>query len=201
MTKKFLEENGAKDYELYDPVKGQIPGLADREINIKTPWDPAIYNFGTTANFKTPWAEKHVGETWWDLSKVKWLWYEQDSQEYKTNHWGKTFPGSEIHVYEWIESTLLPSEFVDGIPAFPDDSKYTVKERYNSELDQFINYYYYWVRNTTTIPANSVVERKNSTSFISNLLANPQGLGVRYFAPTDTNKMIIVTYYLTSFNY
>ena len=33
-------------YDLYDPVKGRILGLADREIDIKTAWDPAIYNIG-----------------------------------------------------------------------------------------------------------------------------------------------------------
>ena len=28
-------------YDLYDPVKGRILGIADREIDIKTTWDPA----------------------------------------------------------------------------------------------------------------------------------------------------------------
>ena len=67
-----------------------------------------------------------------DLSKVKWLWYEQDSQEYKINHWGQTFPGSQFHVYEWIASTLLPSEYIDCIPLHADDTNYTVKQVYNS---------------------------------------------------------------------
>ena len=54
-------------YELYDPIKGRILGIADREINIKTTWDPATYNTGTNSNINTPWAENHVGEIWWDL--------------------------------------------------------------------------------------------------------------------------------------
>ena len=74
-------------------------------------FDPAQYNFGPNANTKTPWGEEHIGEVWWDLSTVKWLWYEQDTQEYKSNNWGKLFPGSSVDVYEWIESTLLPSEY------------------------------------------------------------------------------------------
>jgi hypothetical protein len=86
-------------------------GLADREINIKTTWDPATYNVGDNANTKTPWGAEHLGEVWWDLSKVKWIWYEQDTQEYKVNNWGKTFPGSSIDIYEWTESTLLPSQW------------------------------------------------------------------------------------------
>ena len=66
-------------YDLYDPIKGRILGVADREIDIKTAWDPATYNVGENANPSTAWAEDHVGEVWWDLSTVKWLWYEQDT--------------------------------------------------------------------------------------------------------------------------
>jgi hypothetical protein len=76
-------------YELYDPVKGRILGVADREINIKTAWDPARYNVAPDATEKTAWSTEHIGEVWWDLSKVKWLWYEQGSQEYKTFSWIK----------------------------------------------------------------------------------------------------------------
>jgi hypothetical protein len=103
---------------------------------------------------------------WWDLSKVKWIWYEQDTQEYKVNNWGKTFPGSSIDMYEWTESTLLPSEWntrsgnttrepegISGTAAYGDDSQYTVVQRYNSRLDTFVNYYYYWVQNKTTYQA------------------------------------------------
>ena len=184
--------NQVRDYyELYDPVKGKIPGIADREINIKTSWDPAKYNVGNKANANISWAEEHIGEVWWDLSKVKWLWYEQDSQEYKVNHWGQTFPGSQIHVYEWIESSVLPSSFTGGIPLHADDTNYTVRQKYNSRLDQLVDVFYFWVRNTTSIPQNSVVTRRNTTSAVANFLSNPQGIGLKFFAPTDTNKLLV----------
>ena len=190
-------------YDLYDPVKGRILGVADREINIKTTWDPATYNFGENANLKTPWGEEHIGEVWWDLSKVKWTWYEQGDQEFKHNNWGKIFPGSSIDVYEWTESIYLPSQWatrsgveggtetISGTPLNPDDSQYTVKQRYSSKLDAFVNYYYYWVRNKETIPANSVVSRKNSTSYISNLIQNPGSFDIKYYSVTDTNKLLL----------
>ena len=191
-------------YDLYDPAKGRILGIADREINIKTTWDPAQYNAGSNPNNKTPWAETHLGEVWWDLSKVKWVWYEQDTQEFKTNNWGKTFPGSSIDIYEWIESTLLPSQYnqvsnsqdgpsqnITGTPLHIDDSAYTVVQRYNSIKDNFVDYYYYWVKNRETLPRNSVVERKNTTGYIANLIRNPQGSGIKYYAITDTNKFLL----------
>jgi hypothetical protein len=189
-------------YDLYDPVKGRIPGIADREINIRTPWDPAQYNNDDTN--KAPWGKEHIGEVWWDLSKVKWLWYEQGSQEYKSNNWGKLFPGSSVDIYEWVESTVLPSQWnirsgsdqgnregISGTPYAPDDSRYSVERRYNANLDRFVNVYYFWVRNKVNLPNNSVVTRKNSVSYVANLIANPQRYGIKYYAITDPNKLLV----------
>jgi hypothetical protein len=179
-------------YDLYDPIKGRILGLADREIDIKTAWDPAVYNIGDNANTKTPWAEKHVGEVWWDLSTVKWLWYEQDTQEYKTNNWGQIFPGSSIDIYEWVGSTLLPSQYVtlgNGTPLHADDSQYTVVQRYDSRLDRFVPFYYYWVKGKTTLPSDT--NRKNTVAFVANLISNPRAFDYKYYSITDTNKLVL----------
>ena len=200
----FDFNNGSKQirdyYDLYDPVKGRILGIADREINIKSPWDPAVYNTGDKANTATPWAENHVGETWWDLSAVKWLWYEQDSQEYKVNNWGKTFPGSNINIYEWTESRFTPTEWnnfsgtQEGVSAQVTgeaSDNYTQIQRYSSVLDTFVNYYFFWVKNRASIPANTVVQRKNTTAFVSSIIANPSKSGLKYYSITDTDKLIL----------
>jgi len=195
-------------YDLYDPVKGRILGLADREIDIKTAWDPATYNVGDNANSKTPWAEDHLGEVWWDLSTVKWLWYEQGGQEYKNNNWGRTFPGSSIDVYEWTESRLLPSEWnlrrqtnqvVTGTALYGNDEQYTVKQIYDSRADRFVNVYYYWVKGKTTLPPRSGGDRHrhraghriNTVAYVANLIANPSAFDIKYYAVTDTNKLQI----------
>jgi len=187
-------------YDLYDPVKGRILGIADREINIKSAWDPAVYNTGENANTKTPWQENHIGEVWWDLSTVKWLWYEQGTQEYKTNNWGKTFPGSSIDVYEWTESRLLPDEWNSIVGSIEGNnaqvtgearSDYTVVQRYNSRLDTFVNYYYYWVKNKVTLPANPVVKRKNTTAFVANTISKPENTALKYYWITDTDKLVV----------
>jgi hypothetical protein len=187
-------------YDLYDPVKGRILGVADREINIKSPWDPAVYNTGENANTKTPWAEDHIGEVWWDLSTVKWIWYEQGTQEYKINNWGKTFPGSSIDVYEWTESRFTPTEWntlsgtqggASATVSGEASQDFTVAQRYNSRLDTFVNRYYFWVKNRSSIPNNSVVNRKNTTAYVANLIRNPENSGIKHYSVTGTNKLII----------
>ena len=191
----------------YDPMKGRILGLADREINYKTPFDPALYNYNTTGTVSdNPWAEEHVGEVWWDLSKVKYVWYEQGDQEFKLKNWGKLFPGSSVDVFEWVETTLLPTEYLDqsntqqgqlagvsGSPLDGDNTKFTIKQRYNSITNSFQNYYYYWVKDSVNLPdmARSVVNRKNTTSYVANLIQFPFSSGEKYFAVTGKNKFIL----------
>ena len=197
----FEFDNRSKEirdhYDLYDPIKGRILGIADREINIKTTWDPAQYNTGENANTKTPWGETHIGEVWWDLSAVKWLWYEQGSQEYKINNWGNTFPGSSIDIYEWTESLLSPEQYnTESISAGRsanalDENKYTIKQKYNSTLDTFVDCYYFWAKDVSSIPANSVVKRNNSILFTANLIRNPKQYDFKYYSITDTNKFIL----------
>ena len=191
----------------YDPIKGRIFGIADREIKYKTTWDPATYNFDSfgVPQPETAWAEEHIGETWWDLSKAKWIWYEQGDQEYKTKNWGKLFPGSTIDIYEWVESKLLPSEWnaladtsggladkISGVPLRADNTLFTIKQKYDSRKDEFVNYYYFWVKNSVFVPPleKTVMLRANSCAYVSNIITNPQASGLRYFAVSDKNKLI-----------
>ena len=194
--------------DYYDPVKGRILGIADREINYKTEWDPAVYNIGTATenvNGATAWAEEHVGEVWWDLRTVRWLWYEQGSQEYRTQNWGQIFPGSSIDIYEWIETTQLPSNWnaladttaglaqnVSGKPLYPNNTGLTVKQKYDPNTETYVNYYYYWVKNSVFLPDSSmsVVTRENTTAAIANLISNPIGAGSSYFTVSNQNSII-----------
>ena len=197
------------DYlDYYDPVKGRILGVADREINFKTEWDPAVYSVGqgsVNVDPGTAWSEEHIGEVWWDLSTARWTWYEQGTQEYKSKHWGELFPGASIDVYEWVESTQTPADWdtlsdttqgislsISGKPKYADNTVYTVKQKYDSSSDSFVNYYYYWVKNSVFLPAldKTVVKRKNTTSYIGNVILNPLGSGIKYFTITDTNKIL-----------
>ena len=120
-----------------------------------------------------------------------------------TNNWGQTFPGSNIDIYEWIESTLLPSQWnnrtegaistISGTALHGDDSQYTVVQRYDSRLDRFVNFYYYWVKGKTTLPANSdgdTYNRKNTVAFVANLISNP-AFDNKYYSVTDTNKLLL----------
>jgi hypothetical protein len=100
-------------------------------------------------------------KVWWDLSTTRWTWYEQGDQEYRIKHWGELFPGASVDIYEWVESTTPPADWanladtaqglpdnISGTPKYADNTVFTVKQKYDSAANGFVNYYYYWVKNS-----------------------------------------------------
>lgn len=179
--------------DVIDPVKGKIAGIADQEIKYRTSYDPAIYSIGiagTVNDTDVNWLDEHLGELWWDLSTVKYQWYEQGDSAFRKNNWGNLFPGATIDVYEWVGSFYLPSEWsaladttqgltesISGQPKYPDNSVISVKQIYNAATNSFSNYYYYWVKNKITIP--NVKNRRISTYQVASLIADPVSYGYK----------------------
>jgi hypothetical protein len=187
-----------QDYiDIIDPIKGKILGTAAQEITFITSYDPAMYSIGTTGtnvNTNINWLDEHVGELWWDLSTVKYVWYEQGELEYRKSNWNHVFPGSTVDVYEWVRSEYLPSQWssiadtsagltkgISGQPKFVDDTTVSVKQIYNSVSNSFSNVYFFWVKNKTTIP-NTVSNRRKSGFEVATEISDPVGSGVKFLA-------------------
>ena len=191
--------------DIIDPLKGRISGLAEQELKYKSSFDPAVYTTGTSVTVNDPstnWLDDHVGELWWDLSSVKYIWYEQGESSYRKNNWGKVFPGSTIDVYEWVGSTLLPSEWsivadtsvgltqgISGQPKYINDSVVSIRQVYNSITNSFSNVYYYWVKNKVTVP--NVKNRRISSYQVSSLIADPTAYGLEYAAIISKDSIIL----------
>jgi hypothetical protein len=192
------------DYlEIYDPLKGRIPALADQEIKYKTAFDPAVYSIGVpgvTVDTNTNWLDEHVGELWWDLNSVKYVWYEQGELDFRNNSWGNLFPGCTIDVYEWVSSTNMPNQWsaiadtnaglsqnISGQPKFPSNSVLSIKQVYNATTNGLTNVYYFWVKNKITIP--QVPGRNMSAYDVSQLIANPKSQGMKYVSLIADNAL------------
>jgi len=183
------------DYlEVVDPLKGKIIGIAEQELSYKTAYDPAVYSVGDNeviVDLNTNWTNDRIGQLWWDLSTVKYPWYEQGEEEYRKNYWGKPFPGSSIDVYEWIETTLLPSQWasladtregltqgISGQPKYLENTNLSVRQVYNKISGTFSNYYYYWVKNAVIVPP--VKNRRISAYQVAQLIEDPKLQGERF---------------------
>ena len=205
-----ITDTKIQDLEVYDPAKLKILKQAERELEFKTPYDPATYNVGTeevTVDSSVAWYEKNVGKLWWNISTAKWLDYEQGDISYRLANWGLQAVGSSIDVYEWVESKLLPSEWstvadtteglklgISGQPLYPNDTVYTYKEFLNISTGLVTETrYYYWVKGKTTIPSN-MKGRTISAASVALSISNPSTVGNTYIALADVDKIFFYNY-------
>ena len=200
------------ELEVYDPVKGIIPGIAELEIDIKSIYDNARYTESSdsdekidTANY---WSDDHINEVWWDMSTAIYLEYEQGNLEYRQQNWGKLFETSSIDIYEWTKSPVPPDEYQDAVNANAvidgvqltgtpyyrvgqyGDNEYYWTEKTYFERSRGITetYYYFWVKDKTTVPSK---KRKYTTTDLENIIENPSSYGINWIAAiSDTSVMV-----------
>ncbi len=191
--------------QLFDPRKGYIPGVIDREITYKIEYDPAIYDFSkednTTIDSNRSWNSKQTGLLWWDVSTVKYYEYESSTDEYKWRNWGKLLPKASIDIYEWTKSPVLPSEYAALVARTKNNTlteKYTgiVKNiesyatsiEWNDDTKTNQTFYYFWVKDSQK---TNIKNRKLTAQQVANTISNPNNSNIPWFAAIDTNKLLI----------
>lgn len=124
------------DVPLWHPELGSVQSAPLRNIDYKTQTNPAkfgyvpnIYRNALYSNLN-PWGPEKVGTTWWDMSKCEYTPY-YDLKRYpnlqeRISRWGKLTDFSEIAVYEWIESTVKPTDY--DTRALAEESNFSIDE-------------------------------------------------------------------------
>jgi len=201
------------DLELFDPMRGIIPGVADAEIDIKSVHDVAIYNTSTEEEYEadddSAWADAEVGKRWWDTSKVRYYDYDQGDIKDKTSNWAKQFVGSEIAIWEWTKSSVAPDDYTKavasnkvmfGVPASgtayaefdvvknQNEYYYTLRSEWNATNSKYESVYYFWVRNKETIGS---ADKNIVISEVENIITDPSANGIYWFSVVDSDAIII----------
>ena len=202
VNRMYLYDNASNkilvNMEFIDPAKGKILGQAEQEISYKTAYDPAIYNSGTSTtlniNENLYWNAAQVGQVWWNLDKVRFIDYEQSNLIYRSINWGRLFPGSVVEVCEWVESDVLPSQYVtrgyDGVPKYQDDSAYVDIVYVDPTTNIITSKYYYWVTGKTSVDTNNP-RRQLPIKSIQDYIENPKSQGIAYAAVIKNNAVIV----------
>ena len=194
------------DLDIIDPNKNKILGQAEQEIRYKTPYDPATYTVGNdevNVDADSAWFEKNIGVLWWNTGTAKWIYYEQGDLAYRAGNWNQQAVGSSIDVYEWVESTITPSEWAktadtaDGLSANISGQPLYGNNVFSKKIllnpttgQQFGTKYYFWVKNKTVIPKN-VVGRNISSSDVANYINNPSASGIPILAILAPDKYLV----------
>ena len=190
--------------DVIDPLQGKIVGIAEQELSFKLLYDPAVYNTINDTlieDITDAWGEEYVGKLWWDLSTARFINPYQDNAIYQTNYWNTLYPGTQVNVYEWVESALTPEEWdslsgtaegdANGITGNTrsGSSFFVRRQKYDNVARRFINRYYYWVENKTTIPTKE--NRAISAQQVANLISNPRQQSYRFMALISSDRLAL----------
>lgn len=200
------------ELEVFDPLRGIIPGLAAREITMRSPIDMAVYTNSTSVDYEPAtaehaWGDEQVGQVWWDTSTVKYYDYDQSDIGYRTKMWGQQFPGSSIDIYEWTKSSISPDQWESSIGSavlgdivsgevykvfnpinVEFDYFYVEQTEWNGSLGKYETVYYFWVKNKQT---NIIPSRNLTVKQIASIVSNPSAAGINWCAVTGSNSIII----------
>jgi hypothetical protein len=167
--------------DYFDPLQGKLLGAIRQNIDTISNVDPATYNNETNTQSGFVWGADQTGKIWLDTTNLRFVNYHQNDNVYNAKYWGSLFPGSDVAVYTWIASNVLPTDYQGpGIPR--DVNSYTVQTVINSS-NTIQPIYYFWVRNSGLILGNKTLADVNIASYI----ANPLASGITYFSPVNTN--------------
>jgi hypothetical protein len=174
-------------YDFFDPLQGKILGAARQNIDYISGIDPANYNIGPTGINGATWTAEHVGQVWWDISSVRFIDPNQDDIVYASRRWGQVFPGSSIDVYQWVLSSVPPSDYTG--PGVPQN---TLSYSINSRLGRdgiFATEYYFWVRGVTSTATQQ--GKTLSVETVAQYIGNPRGSGISYVAPINASTIAL----------
>ena len=184
--------------DLFDPAKGRILGTGLQDLDYTVSADPAMYNKYNLSNDQIGyddqsfWGPEKVGMYWWNLDNCRFINYEQGDLLYRSNNWGRLFPGSKVEVYEWIESDYIPSVHVrlglDGVPLWPDDSAYSEKVTIDMSSSGFKSKFYFWVR-SSGIKRND--NKRHSTSGLENVIRDPIAQNIPFLVALQDNAVAL----------
>ena len=190
INKAYLFDKVSKEIktylDIYDPAKGKFIGAASQELDYIAEVDPANYD-------QSEWLTEYKGKYWWDTSTVRYIDYEQGNYLYKSNNWGTYFPGSSFDVYEWVETDVLPSDYVaagyNGVPRDQNDLFFVEKNITNISTGTPVTLYYYWVGGRTT---TDNIKKRLTVSQISTMLQDPKDQGIAHLNVMDSNLLSLV---------
>ena len=161
-----------------DPLQGKLLGAVRENIDVISNIDPAKYNNGASVNGKI-WGADYVGQIWFNTKNVKFVNYHQNDITYNSKHWGEVFDGSDVAVYTWIASNVVPAVYQDQGTPYSIGS-YSIQYVINPS-GALTPVYYYWVENTNIVFSQAGKTLADST--VASYIRSPNNSGISYFAP------------------
>ncbi len=131
----YVADELVEEIPLWHPAFGQHTPAALESINIISTQNPAKYSFSTqVVNNNSydplrPWGNNEIGRVWFDTRNLKYIPYYDEvifpNRASRLNRWGSLADFATVDVYEWVKSSVPPSEY----------NALALKEAGNGDLD------------------------------------------------------------------
>lgn len=183
----IITNNTLINLDYIDPLQGKILGAARENIDFISNVDPAKYNINSTNVSTSGWGASFVGMIWLSTANMKFVNYHQNDLVYNTKYWGTLFPGSDVAVYTWIASPVVPSQYQGPGTAYSLTSYAT--QYVINDAENLVPIYYFWVRNT-----NIVFTKAGKTladSIVASYINSPVNSGISYLTPLLPNSFAL----------
>mgnify|MGYP003630375125 FL=1 len=176
--------NTLVNLDYIDPMQNKLLGVVRENIDYVDNVDPAMYNAEINGlNAGLIWGTDHVGDLWFDTNGTRWLNYHQNDPTYNANRWGRVFPGSDVTVYTWVSSNVIPTNYAGpGVPR--NLQQFSVESTLNAS-NVVTPVYYFWVRNTDLVMTNQ--GKTLSDTNLELYIRNPTSSGIAFFTPILPN--------------
>lgn len=174
-------------FDYFNPSQGRLLGAVAQNLDFTGAVDPAAYNVGLVNNHGVHWGQEHVGQIWWNTSRVRFINTNQDDVVYDSRRWGQLFPGSSVDMYQWIASDVPPINYA-GPGSALSISSYTVSSTLNSQGLVGIEYYF-WATGLDTV--NKTADKTLSINTLKQYIESPKSSGISYVAPINASTFAI----------
>lgn len=183
-----ITNNTLENLDYIDPLQGKLLGVVRENIDYVSNADPASYNSPNATNKGSGvWGSPQVGELWFDTSNTRFVNYHQPDVTYNSKWWGRVFPGSNVAVYSWISSNVVPSQYQG--PGVPYNTDTYAIELVQDARGSLVPQYFYWVRNTNIVFTK--LGKTLSDTILEYYIINPINSGISYFAPLLPNAFAL----------
>lgn len=125
---------------LWDPAAGHYYNTAYYPVDLKQPYDPAIYTNTIDGEWQSlsAWKNNQDGTVWFDSSIEQYLPY-WDKKIYpdiddRIEHWGKLAEWGDINLYQWTKTTVHPDEYDTLVEEEQYDSSLNNQNRHTGKV-------------------------------------------------------------------
>lgn len=117
----YVANELVEEIPVWNPAAGTHTPAALENVNVISKINPAKYNYSTQVTNNAsldplrPWGAKEVGRVWLDTRNLEYVPYYDNTifpqLDERLNRWGALAEYASVDVYEWVKSSVPPSEY------------------------------------------------------------------------------------------